>query len=312
MTPFRALIRRSIALALALVAPAAWFGFALGAGSGDQIAPAPNASKRTESPSANYMGTASCSLCHDNGSPRFSTDLVNLDEYHIWAADDKQNRRTVDAHHLAYKALVGPRAKEMEQTMGRPDGWATTAESGCLNCHAANLRPENCDRSLNIAAELAQGIGCEACHGPASRWIDKHWKRAEWRDDKQLSAEAKQDRYKMVNVRDPVARTELCLSCHLGNVAEGKFVTHEVFAAGHPPLPPFEIEAFLDNMPRHWRPAAEKPADVQTYLGYRPLARTRAVVLEGLIELQASIQLLGDRTKEEPRPTKAELHSNVL
>jgi hypothetical protein len=256
------------------------------------------------------MGTASCSLCHDNGSPRFPTDLVSLNEYHIWAADDKQDRHAADVHHLAYKALVGPRAKEIEQAMGRPDGWATTAESGCLSCHSANLHANNCDHSLNIPVELAQGVGCEACHGPASLWIDKHWKRSEWRDDKQLSAEAKQDRYKLTNVRDPVARTELCLSCHLGNRTEGKFITHEMFAAGHPPLPPFEIEAFLDNMPRHWRPAAEKPPDAQAYLGFRPLERTRAVVLEGLIELRASIRLLAEQTKES-RPPNAEPNRGV-
>jgi Cytochrome c554 and c-prime len=311
MTPRRARTRPTIATALALVASAAWLGLALGAGSSDEAIPALKDSEKPKTPSAHYMGTAACSLCHDNGSPRFHTNLVHLDEYHIWAADEKENRRTVDAHHLAYKALVSPRAKEIEQGMGRPDGWATTAESGCLNCHAANLRPDNCDRSLNIAAELAQGIGCEACHGPASLWIDKHWKRAEWRDDMQLSAEAKQDRYKVVNVRDPVARTELCLSCHLGNLAEGKFVTHEMFAAGHPPLPPFEIEALVDNMPPHWRPAAEKPAAVQTYLGFRPLARTRAVVLEGLIELRASIRLLADQADGESRPAKTEIHPGI-
>jgi hypothetical protein len=61
-------------------------------------------------------------------------------------------------------------------------------------------------------------------------------------------------------------------------------------------------------MPRHWRPAAEKPADVQTYLGYRPVARARAVILEGLIELRASIRLLADQAEEESRPAKTEFH----
>ena len=32
----------------------------------------------------------------------------------------------------------------------------------------------------------------------------------------------------------------MCLSCHLGNAREGRVVTHEMYAAGHPPLPGFE------------------------------------------------------------------------
>ena len=43
-------------------------------------------------------------------------------------------------------------------------------------------------------------------------------------------------------VRDPVRRTELCLSCHLGSTSENKMVTHAMYAAGHPPLPGFEME----------------------------------------------------------------------
>jgi hypothetical protein len=34
---------------------------------------------------------------------------------------------------------------------------------------------------------------------------------------------------------------ERCTSCHVGREADGRFVTHEMYAAGHPPLPPLEI-----------------------------------------------------------------------
>ena len=92
----------------------------------------------------------------------------------------------------------------------------------------------------------------------------------------------------MTNLRDPVRRTELCLSCHLGDIACGKFVTHDMFAAGHPPLPAFEVESFLEQMPPHWRPAASA----------RPipplLSRTRSVAFEGLVTLRASVRLLAD------------------
>ena len=77
----------------------------------------------------------------------------------------------------------------------------------------------------------------------------------------------------MTNVRDPVRRTELCLSCHVGDIACGKFVTHDMFAAGDPPLPAFEIETFLEQMPPHWRPVP-------------PQSRTRSVALEGLVRCE--------------------------
>src|SRR5206468_1043440 len=52
--------------------------------------------------------------------------------------------------------------------------------------------------------------------------------------------------------RDPVRRSELCLSCHLGNADEGKVLTHEMYAAGHPPLPGFDTATFSLVEPPHW------------------------------------------------------------
>src|SRR5207248_334113 len=42
------------------------------------------------------------------------------------------------------------------------------------------------------------------------------------------------------------------------NVKEGKIVTHEMYAAGHPPLPGIEIATFGDALPRHWETLTEK------------------------------------------------------
>ena len=100
----------------------------------------------------------------------------------------------------------------------------------------------------------------------------------------------------MTNVRDPVRRTELCLSCHVGDIACGKFVTHDMFAAGHPPLPAFEIEAFLEQMPPHWRPVP-------------PQSRTRSVALEGLVALRASVRLLADANRLPQKQGHADLGS---
>jgi hypothetical protein len=101
--------------------------------------------------------------------------------------------------------------------------------------------------------ELKFGVSCQACHGPGFDWSRPH--REKWW--RLCTPEAKQ-RLGMVNLRDPVRRTQLCVSCHIGDRAQDRFVTHAMYAAGHPPLPSFEFGAFREQMPAHWRPLAEK------------------------------------------------------
>jgi hypothetical protein len=59
------------------------------------------------------------------------------------------------------------------------------------------------------------------------------------------------------DMRDPATRAERCAACHVGNSAEGKFVTHAMYAAGHPPLPPLEVMTYSLGQPRHYIPPGE-------------------------------------------------------
>ena len=59
------------------------------------------------------------------------------------------------------------------------------------------------------------------------------------------------------DIRDPEVRAQRCASCHVGNAAEGKFVTHAMYAAGHPPLPPLEVMTFSRDQPMHYKPPHE-------------------------------------------------------
>ena len=43
-----------------------------------------------------------------------------------------------------------------------------------------------------------------------------------------------------------------------------RVLTHEMYAAGHPPLRGFELATFAETMPPHWRTFAEKPRDVRS------------------------------------------------
>ena len=56
----------------------------------------------------------------------------------------------------------------------------------------------------------------------------------------------------MRNLRDPVVKAQLCATCHVGSPELNRVVTHDMYAAGHPPLPPFELGTFMESQPKHW------------------------------------------------------------
>ena len=74
-------------------------------------------------------------------------------------------------------------------------------------------------------------------------------------------------------MRNPARRAERCTSCHVGSESEGRFVTHEMYAAGHPPLPPVEVMAFSRD-----RADALQVGQRSARLGQTSLGRSRQVV----------------------------------
>jgi hypothetical protein len=201
-----------------------------------------------------YESASACAQCHTNPKQadvnNGSLDVVMLTEYSIW--------QTYDKHAQAYAVLKGPRGKRIGEVL-KVD--VLKAETGCLNCHGMNnLVEETKKRGAIATLNLEDGVSCGGCHGPSTAanpndaWKGAH-SQANWRNN---DAHAK---YKLGlrDLRDPVIRAELCASCHIGNAAEGKVVTHAMMAAGHPPLPPVEMVTFAKNMPQHWRNAAKVP-----------------------------------------------------
>jgi hypothetical protein len=93
----------------------------------------------------------------------------------------------------------------------------------------------------------------------------------------------------------------------------GRVLTHEMYAAGHPPLPPFELETFEDLMPRHWKDFSEKSEEVQrnfqakSAAPMRPgeLSRSRTTLIAGLATYAAFLRLTADLVEQrgfEDRP----------
>jgi hypothetical protein len=196
-----------------------------------------------------FDGALACGRCHTQPSgadirPGGACDFVLMTEYAIWRVHDK--------HAQAYAVLKEQRSKRMGELLGQD---VLKPETGCLNCHAMNFPKERQGQGFTIE----DGVSCGGCHGPSSLpggggWFRDHAFPA-WRQKSQ----ADKEKLGMRDLRDPAKKTALCLSCHVGSAAEGKVVTHPMFAAGHPPLPPIEIATFARNEPQHWRDAKDVP-----------------------------------------------------
>lgn len=177
---------------------------------------------------ARSLGVASCasSLCHGSIKP-WNDTRVRQDEYVTWLRHDR--------HARAYETLRNERSVAMAQKLGLPRPAHETPE--CLDCHAHYVPSERRGREFM----LTDGISCEACHGPAERWIKSHVEPNARRADNIARG--------LFPTRNPTARAQLCLSCHFGN--EQKIVTHRMMAAGHPRLS-FEFDTFTHLQPAHY------------------------------------------------------------
>jgi hypothetical protein len=236
---------------------------------------------------------SACAGCHTapaqvKGDPPV---LCRCTEAKIWAAEDK--------HKDAYLGLKGDRAKRMGELLGykRP----VYEEAECLACHALAV---NDKKLLDDSFKITDGVSCVACHGAYEEWVLLHGsplakQRKEWRDK---TREEKESKFGMADLWDPGKRTKLCASCHIGNSKEHRFVTHAMYAAGHPPLPGFEVATFSDEMPRHWQYIKEKEKSVQALLKFDPedaaFEKTKLVVAGGLSSLREALDLLAGQARE--------------
>lgn len=238
---------------------------------------------------AKYLGPTRCADCHNTPNPLRFRDFVLQTESARFIAEDK--------HVQAYELLKGKLGQEMSARLG----FSVSEDRRCLSCHA-NWRPDEPDKPPHFEF----GVTCESCHGPSSKWDTPHSEPA-WR----LKSPADKSKLGLVDIRDPVARAEQCFACHIGNAEQGKVITHEMYAAGHPPLPGIEIESFVDQMPAHWRYLPEKgPFESRAEyikLNYPEhphdagldLPRTRSAVVGGLVALRESLELFASQAKPE-------------
>lgn len=193
------------------------------------------------------QGADSCVRCHREPSESDrrdkTTDFIMLGESVVFNNND--------LHKRAFEALKDPLAKRMGEIL-RYD--VATAPQ-CLSCHSVDLQPDK-KASAKSAKDYYTdfGVSCEECHGFANKWNSPH-ARQSWRQrDPDYKAKRGQ-----IDLRNPVTRANRCASCHVGNAAEGRFVTHEMYAAGHPPLPSLETMSFSRDQKMHYKLARDLP-----------------------------------------------------
>ena len=163
-----------------------------------------------------------------------------------------------------------------EGHVGTDDGYRDFV-SNCLTCHggiqpnATNVVDLAADRSPSMTppadgsaarSTTSEPIGIDYlyCHQNDAEnptWIQDHYPFQsngqvdveKWR---LLSPEEK-SAAGMTDLANTATQASMCLDCHVGNHSKGMFVTHAMYAAGHPPLPPVDVQTFCDAMPQHWQ-----------------------------------------------------------
>jgi hypothetical protein len=259
-----------------------------------------------------FQGIAGCVACHNQAErvdPELSRALCLLNEDRTFRDDDK--------HSQAYELLIAKdqlgndglglriaeklgidlRHPERDKVQKDP---AKTARQ-CLSCHSGWPWKQNQDAP---PLSYKSGVTCESCHGPSGNW-DKPHRLPNWR----ATLTTEKESLGMINIRDPLRRARLCYSCHIGDSDEGKVVTHDMYAAGHPQLPSIEIETFVAAMPAHSRKLQEKGhfqfesdfipqnrlgASIDEARSDRP--RTKGVLVGGIVALSESLQLFAKET----------------
>jgi hypothetical protein len=260
-------VRRAAWLAIFVISITA-SAFAQSASAFAQTATADRSAGKQSPAAGSYTGPGSCaaSSCHGSVRPVADSRILQT-EYTTWVVQDKHARAT--------EVLNNPVSLRMAKILGigRPD-----TEQKCLTCHALDAPAQQRAKSYT-----AEGVSCEACHGPASGWLGPHTTRG-WTHAQSVAAG-------MYDTKDLVRRTEKCASCHIGGA--DKAVDHEMIAAGHPDLV-FDLEAFSAAMPRHWRHED-------------PWQNVRSWSVGQIVQLREGLERLSTRSKGAVWPEYAEL-----
>jgi hypothetical protein len=231
---------------------------------------------------ANQTSVTACDQCHyqpRGGIARADTSFSRQDELRFWLENDKHAiarrrveplnidelseaseklRDTLKAQRLpadwfgASNALSRRICDKLGFDVTQPEGYAKFRDA-CLTCHGG-YQGEQYNVHFAKDDQAQPGISCNYCHQIDGKedWIDVHGginAATTWRNrtPEEKAALGMRD---LVNVGVQAAT---CYDCHIGNREKNMFVTHVMYAAGHPPLPGIELQTFCESMPQHWQ-----------------------------------------------------------
>lgn len=187
--------------------------------------------------SSAFIVTNAAEIWHKHDQHRHAFSVLNLPV--------NQARVT---NMLGFKLEEAFEDKELRTLSSAPDrAEKVTKLKSCLTCHSS-YQSDFTDEHDIAAVDIEKGVSCQACHGQASKWVSLHqepwWRRVDSDTKHKLG---------MQTLREPATKAKLCNSCHVGDAAQSKMVTHDMYALGHPPLPSFEASSAIDRLPAHWR-----------------------------------------------------------
>lgn len=193
-------------------------------------------------------GAASCNNAKCHGAAEAAPEPKPLaNEYTTWSAKDP--------HARAFESLVKPNVKKNAAfgEIARKLNIANAAtDARCTTCHTFTAPAELQGQKFNTK----EGVTCASCHGPSEKWLEPH--AAEGWTNKQRAAHPSHSALLktlgLYDTKQPVARADRCVSCHLA-------IDPALVAAGHP-QPVFELD-FYSNLANfstedfekanHWR-----------------------------------------------------------
>lgn len=190
-----------------------------------------------------YLGNPTCTgaKCHSGeAKPQGGQDIG--DEFIIWTESDP--------HAKAFATLRSADSKAIATKLSIADA---AASARCLSCHTTDV-PE-AQRGEKWA--LDQAVSCEACHGPAERYLEPHAK-AGWTAEqrKTLDAQGMRDAHGVLDTTHLGVRATMCTACHLQ-------IDKDMVDAGHPALQ-FEMGWYNEYLwdadyLTHWTKPAKSP-----------------------------------------------------
>lgn len=182
-------------------------------------------------------GAASCAASGCHGGPRAAVaapDAPRGSEYPLWLEKDP--------HAQSWRTINSPASLKILEKLGiMKHGQIVdqTQFANCLACHNTAIETS----SSQSLPRIAEGVGCEACHGPSADWYDSHFRGPD-------ALQRAHDDLGLIQTKPLIERAEMCARCHVG--AEDRDMNHDIIAAGHPALY-FDMAVYHERLPKHWR-----------------------------------------------------------